>query len=67
MKRNAVTSLIEWKESGTTVPFLLHGSKGVGKTYLAMEFASSYYPQYLYVNFELNPVARAFFEEKAMS
>ncbi len=67
MKRNAVTSLIEWKESGTTVPFLLHGGKGVGKTYLAMEFANSYYPQYLYVNFELNSAARVFFEEKVMS
>lgn len=67
MKRNAVNKLIEWKESGTTVPFLLHGTKGVGKTYLAMEFANAYYPQYLYVNFELNKAARDFFEEKADS
>lgn len=67
MKRNAVNKLIEWKESGTTVPFLLHGTKGVGKTYLAMEFADSYYPQYLYVNFELNQSARAYFEDKAAS
>ncbi|MBQ8316040.1 MAG: DUF4143 domain-containing protein [Lachnospiraceae bacterium] len=65
MKRNAVNKLIEWKESGTTVPFLLHGTKGVGKTYLAIEFANAYYPQYLYVNFELNKAARDFFEEKA--
>lgn len=65
MKRNAVDKLIEWKESGTTVPFLLHGTKGVGKTYLAMEFANAYYPQYLYVNFELNKAARDYFEEKA--
>lgn len=64
MKRNAVTKLIEWKESGTTVPFLLHGTKGTGKTYLAMEFATAYYPQYLYVNFELNAGAKHFFEEK---
>ena len=64
MKRNAVTKLIEWKESGTTVPFLLLGTKGTGKTYLAMEFASAYYPQYLYVNFELNAGAKLFFEQK---
>ena len=63
MKRNAVNKLIEWKESGTTVPFLLIGTKGTGKTYLAMEFAVAYYPQYLYVNFELNTVANHFFEE----
>ena len=62
MKRNAVTNLIEWKESGTKVPFLLLGTKGTGKTYLAMEFAASYFPQYLYVNFELNAEAKSFFE-----
>ncbi len=64
MKRNAVTKLIEWKESGTTVPFLLVGTKGTGKTYLAMEFANAYYPQYLYVNFELNSGAKCYFEER---
>ena len=63
MKRNAVNQLIEWKESGTTVPFLLVGTKGVGKTYLAMEFSTAYYPQYLYVNFELNTEAKHFFED----
>ena len=41
MKRNAVNKLIEWKESGTTVPFLLHGTKGVGKTYLAQTLAKT--------------------------
>ncbi len=63
MKRNAVTKLIEWKESGTPVPFLLLGTKGTGKTYLAMEFSTAYYPQYLYVNFELNEGARSYFAE----
>ncbi len=62
MKRNAVENLIEWRENGTTVPFLLVGTKGTGKTYLAMEFATAYYPQYLYVNFELNSTATEFFE-----
>lgn len=64
MKRNAVTKLIDWKESGTKVPFLLLGTKGTGKTYLAMDFASSYFPQYLYVNFELNEGAKLFFEKR---
>ena len=64
MKRNAVSKLIEWKENGTSVPFLLVGTKGTGKTFLAMEFATAYYPQYLYVNFELNLAAKAYFEEK---
>ena len=63
MKRNAVNKLITWKENGTKVPFLLVGTKGTGKTYLAIEFASAYYPQYLYVNFELNKAAASFFEQ----
>ena len=63
MKRNAVNNLIDWKENGTQVPFLLVGTKGTGKTYLAIEFALAYYPQYLYVNFELNAVARDFFSK----
>lgn len=61
MKRNAVNELIAWKEKGELTPFLLTGAKGVGKTYLAIEFASDYYPQYLYVNFELNKSAREYF------
>ncbi len=61
MKRNAVKELIAWKEKGERTPFLLIGAKGVGKTYLAIEFASAYYPQYLYVNFELNQSAKDFF------
>lgn len=61
MKRNAVKELVAWKEKGDSTPFLIVGTKGVGKTYLAIEFATAYYPQYLYVNFELNLSAREFF------
>ena len=60
MKRSAVDDLIKWKENGTSVPFLLVGTKGTGKTYLAIEFSLAYYPQYLYVNFELNKAANDF-------
>lgn len=67
MKRNAVNELVTWKENGTKVPFLLVGTKGTGKTYLAIEFALAYYPQYLYVNFELNMVAKEFFCENILS
>lgn len=63
MKRNAINELIVWKENGMQVPFWLYGTKGTGKTYLAIDFASSYFPQYLYVNFELNVAARTFFEK----
>ncbi len=67
MKRNALNELIRWKEQNCPVPFLLTGAKGTGKTYLAIEFALAYYPQYLYVNFELNAAAEHFFCEKILS
>ena len=63
MKRSAINELVKWKENGTSVPFLLVGTKGTGKTYLAIEFSLAYYPQYLYVNFELNRAANSFFVE----
>lgn len=66
MKRNAVNDLIRWKEQECPAPVLLTGTKGTGKTYLSMEFAQAYYPQYLYVNFELNHVAAQFFCEKIL-
>ena len=67
MKRNAVNELIQWKEQGCSEPLLLTGTKGTGKTYLAIEFALAYYPQYLYINFELNAAAERFFCEKILS
>ncbi|MDD6034978.1 MAG: AAA family ATPase [Lachnospiraceae bacterium] len=67
MKRNAINELVQWREQKTPVPFLLTGTKGTGKTYLAIEFALAYYPQYLYVNFELNSIAERFFCEKILS
>ena len=67
MKRNAIMELTKWKEQQCPVPFLLTGTKGTGKTYLAIEFATAYYPQYLYVNFELNTAAAQFFCDKILS
>jgi len=67
MKRNALKELIQWKEQECPMPLLLTGTKGTGKTYLAIEFALAYYPQYLYVNFELNAPAERFFCEKLRS
>lgn len=67
MKRNAVMELMKWKEQLCPLPFLLTGTKGTGKTYLAIEFANANYPQYLYVNFELNTAAAQFFCDKILS
>lgn len=67
MKRNTVEKMIQWKEEGSKRPLLLVGTKGTGKTYLAIEFALAYYPQYLYVNFELNKAAEQFFSTKLLA
>ena len=54
MKRNLINSLQEWMEKETRKPFYMTGFKGVGKTYLACEFAKSFFDSYLYLSFEHN-------------
>jgi len=52
MKRNLITTLQTWMESEERKPFYMTGIKGVGKTYLACEFAKSFFDSYLYLSFE---------------
>lgn len=52
MKRNAVEKLIGWKQGGERRPLFLSGVRGCGKTYLAMDFAKSFFEGILYLNFE---------------
>ena len=54
MKRNLITTLQGWMERETRKPFYMTGIKGVGKTYLACEFANSFFDSYLYLSFEHN-------------
>jgi uncharacterized protein len=55
LKRKLINQLLRWKESSCLKPLLLTGAKGVGKTYLAYDFAKSFYDQLVYINFERNP------------
>lgn len=58
MKRNIVDKLIQWKNEWNTdtgKPLLLTGLKGVGKTYLAYDFAKAFFERISYVNFEHEP------------
>lgn len=66
MKRNAIQKLITWKENGDTRPVLLTGVTGAGKTYLALEFAKSFYEGHLYINFENNATIRNYLIEKSL-
>ena len=62
MKRNMIHTLQNWMEQKERMPFYITGIKGVGKTYLACEFAKSFFESYLYISFEHNKELTARFE-----
>lgn len=55
MKRKLIDELIRWKSENSDRPILLTGAKGVGKTYLAYDFAKGFFEHISYINFERNP------------
>ncbi len=55
MKRKLINKLLDWKESSPKKLILLTGGRGVGKTYLAYDFAKSFYTEFIYINFETEP------------
>lgn len=61
MKRKVIDELIRWHQDHDGRPVLLTGAKGVGKTYLAFDFARSFFEDILYLNFERKPSACALF------
>jgi predicted AAA+ superfamily ATPase len=54
LKRKLIDSLIQWKTEDNGKPILLTGAKGVGKTYLAYDFAKAFFERICYLNFENN-------------
>jgi predicted AAA+ superfamily ATPase len=61
VKRTAIDRLIKWNETSDVRPVLLTGAKGVGKTYLAYDFAKAFFKRILYLNFEHDPKASELF------
>ena len=55
MKRKVINELIHWKTEDRGKPILLTGAKGVGKTYLAYDFAKAFFKHICYLNFERDP------------
>lgn len=54
MKRKLINQFLEWKELTHKKPIYLTGGKGVGKTYLLLDYAKTFYQNYIYINYELN-------------
>ena len=62
MQRNAMESLIKWKNLSERSPLLLRGARQVGKTFLVRDFAARYFPSFLEINFERQIEYRHCFE-----
>ncbi len=62
LKRNAIKSLIEWKQSIDRKPLVLKGARQVGKTWLMKEFGKNYYKNYVYFNFDEEDELKSIFE-----
>ncbi len=62
MKRKVIDELIGWKTDTQDIPVLLAGAKGVGKTYLAYDFAKSFFEHIYYINFEREPLQARLFQ-----
>lgn len=67
MKRKLIDELAAWRTAKRRKPLFLFGVRGSGKTFLALEFARSFYEGALYLNFEQHSEKRNrflhFFEE----
>lgn len=62
MERFAINELIKWKKSRRRKPLIIEGARQVGKTWLVKEFASRYYKNLAYINFEEQIYMRSVFE-----
>jgi predicted AAA+ superfamily ATPase len=54
MERNALSSLIDWKNRDGRKPLIIHGARQVGKTWLMKEFGRANYKNVAYILFEGN-------------
>jgi len=62
MKRKAIQSLIEWKDSEHRKPLILRGARQVGKTWLLKEFGKQYFDNIVYINFDEDDTAKQIFD-----
>ena len=62
MKRNAISDLINWKNSADRKPLVMRGARQVGKTWLMKEFGREAYAGYVYFNFDEEDALKSIFE-----
>lgn len=62
MKRKVFDDLIIWNKKLGSKPVLLTGAKGVGKTYLAYDFAKAFFEDIKYINLERETDIHPLFE-----
>jgi len=52
--REAIKSLIKWKDGNHRKPLIIRGARQVGKTWIMKEFGKTYYEKFAYINFDNN-------------
>ena len=62
MRRNAMQSLINWKNDPERKPLILRGARQVGKTWLMKEFGQTCYANYVYFNFDEEDELKSIFQ-----
>ena len=62
MKRNAIQSLINWKNDDERKPLVLRGARQVGKTWLMKEFGKTCYTSFVYFNFDEDEELKSIFK-----
>ena len=62
MKRNAMQSLINWKNDPERKPLILRGARQVGKTWLMKEVGQTCYANYVYFNFDEEDELKSIFQ-----
>ncbi|MBK5211143.1 MAG: AAA family ATPase [Coriobacteriia bacterium] len=62
MDRDAMRSLIKWKDSKRRKPLILSGARQVGKTWLLKEFGKTHFNNVAYINFDNNQHMPSAFE-----
>lgn len=62
MERLVISDLVKWKQSKYRKPLILKGVRQVGKTWILKNFATRYYSNIAYFNFDENEEYKQFFE-----